>query len=200
MLVSFCIHASQLSCMCTSSYLIGNGWNSEEWVHITWDGRADICMWKRTVNFKLGLHKKNIASTNIELLKCRSSVHIHLFLRSVLKSCRHKMFPVLLDRHVEEFNLFFEDHSNACNLFQLLITMDQKLYVHFAIHRCLKVRRLKHGRISVFGTPQRVTVSLCDYYIQGEIPLWWLGHLRSISSAINHWHSILCASFPRAHR
>ena len=96
-------------------------------------------MWKRTVNFKLGLHKKNIASTNIELLKCRSSVHIHLFLRSVLKSCRHKMFPVLLDRHVEEFNLFFEDHSNACNLFQLLITMDQKLYVHFAIHRCLKV-------------------------------------------------------------
>ena len=66
----------------------------------------------------------------------------------------------------------FEDHSNACNLFQLLITMDQKLYVHFAIHRCLKVRRLKHGRISVFGTPQRVTVSLCDYYIQGEIPLW----------------------------
>ena len=132
MLVSFCIHASQLSCMCTSSYLIGNGWNNEEWVHITWDVRVDICMWKRTVNFKHGLHKKNIASQNIELLKCRSLVHIHLFLRLVLKSCQHKMFRVLLDRHVEDFNLFFEDHSNACNLSQLLITMDQKLYVHFA--------------------------------------------------------------------
>ena len=130
-------------------------------------------------------------------------MHIHLFLRSVPKSCRHKMFRVLLDRYVE-FNLFFEGHNNACTLFQLLITMDYNYMsiwqLDEAIHRCLKVRRLKHGRISVFGTPRRVTVSICDYYIRGEIPPWWWCHLRSISSAISHCHSILCARFPWAHR